>query len=55
MQLVGDVLHVRLKPFDSPRVQAAAEALCRELNAEQPRTLDKFRFKIVYEVLPRLS
>lgn len=52
VQLVDDVLHVRLKPFDSPKVQVAAEALCRELTALQPSTLDKFRFPIVYEVLP---
>jgi hypothetical protein len=52
VQLVDGVLHVRLKPFDSPRVQAAATGLCHELNSLEAFTLDKFRFPIVYEVLP---
>ena len=53
VQLVDGVLQVRLKPFDSPKVQAAAEALCLELNKNEICTLDKFQFPIVYEVLPR--
>ena len=53
VQLVGDVLYVWLKPFDGHQLQAAAEDLCHELNTLQPHTLDKFRFPIVYEVLPR--
>lgn len=52
VQLVDGVLHVRLKPFDSPKVQAAAVGLCQELNSLEASTLDKFRFPIVYEVLP---
>ncbi len=52
VQLVDGVLHVRLKPFDSPTVQAAAAGLCQELNGLGVCTLDKFRFPIVYEVLP---
>lgn len=52
VQLVDGVLHVRLKPFDSPRVQAAAAGLCHELNSLGACTLDKFRFPIIYEVLP---
>jgi len=52
VQLVDEVLHVRLKPFDSPRVQAAAVGLCQELNSLGVITLDKFRFPIIYEVLP---
>ncbi|MFQ5814344.1 MAG: putative transposase [Anaerolineae bacterium] len=52
VQLVDGVLHVRLKPFDSPKVQAAAAGLCQELNSLEAFTLDKFRFPIVYEVLP---
>lgn len=51
VQLVEGVLHVRLKSFDSPKIQAAAEALCIKLNAEKVVTLDKFQFPIVYEVL----
>jgi hypothetical protein len=52
VQLMGEVLYVRLKPFDSPKIQAAAEGLCRELTALQPTTLDKFGFRIIYQVLP---
>jgi transposase len=52
VQLVDGVLHVRLKSFDSPRVQAAAAGLCQELNSLQVFTLDKFQLPIVYEVLP---
>jgi hypothetical protein len=52
VQLVDGVLHVRLKPFDSPRAQAAAAGLCQELNSLGACTLDKFRFPIIYEVLP---
>ena len=52
VQLMGEVLYVRLKPFDSPKIQTAAEGLCRELTALQPTTLDKFGFRIIYQVLP---
>ena len=51
VQLVDDVLHVRLKPFDSPKVQAAAIGLCQELTALGTTTLDKFHFAILFEVL----
>jgi len=44
---------VQLKPFDRPSVQRAAEALCAALNDKEPRTLDKFRFRVVYAVHPR--
>ena len=53
VQLVGETLYVRLKPFDRPSVQQAAEALCAALNDKEPRTLDKFRFRVVYAVQPR--
>ncbi|MCP4937495.1 MAG: hypothetical protein GY927_25605, partial [bacterium] len=52
VQLLDEILYVRLKPFDSPKIQAAAEALCHELTALQPSTLDKFGFRIIYQVLP---
>lgn len=52
LQLVDETLYVRLKPFDRPAVQRAAEALCAALNAKTPRTLDKFRFRVVYAVQP---
>ena len=50
IQLVGDTLTVQLKPFDRPGVQQAAAALCAALNAQEPRTLDKFHFRVVYTV-----
>jgi hypothetical protein len=52
VQLVNGVLYVHLKPFDSSKVQAAAEGLCQELNSLGAHTLDKFRFPIIYDVLP---
>ncbi len=52
VQLLNQILYVRLKPFDSPKIQAAAEGLCRELTALLPTTLDKFGFRIIYQVLP---
>lgn len=53
VQLKDEILHVQLKPFDRPSVQQAAEALCGALNEKQPRTLDKFRFRVAYAVQPR--
>jgi len=50
--LIGATLHVRLKPFDSPRLQRLAQTLCETLTAQQAHTLDKFRFLVVYEVMP---
>ncbi len=52
LQLVDETLYVRLKPFDRPAVQRAAAALCAALNAKTPRTLDQFRFRVVYAVQP---
>jgi len=53
VQLKDETLYVQLKPFDRPSVQQAAEALCAALNDKEPRTLDKFRFRVVYAVHPR--
>lgn len=53
VQLKDETLYVQLKPFDRPSVQRAAEALCAALNDKEPRTLDKFRFRVVYAVQPR--
>jgi hypothetical protein len=52
IQLVGSTMHVRLKPFDSPRLQHLAEVLCEALTAQKAHTLDKFGFLVVYEVMP---
>lgn len=43
-------LRVRLKGFKNPEVDFAARRLCEDLNQMQPRTLDKYRFPIRYEV-----
>jgi hypothetical protein len=52
VQLIGSTLQVRLKPFDSPRLQRLAETLCVTLTAQKAHTLDKFRFLVVYQVMP---
>jgi hypothetical protein len=43
-------LMVRLKGFRNPEVGFAARHLCDELNQMDPRTLDRYRFPIHYEV-----
>jgi hypothetical protein len=52
IQLIGSTLQVRLKPFDSPRLQRLAETLCVALTAHKAHTLDKFGFLVVYQVTP---
>jgi hypothetical protein len=52
IQLIGSTLQVRLKPFDSPRLQRLAETLCVALTAQKAHTLDKFSFLVVYQVTP---
>lgn len=50
MKLEGGKLRVRLKGFMNPEVGYAARQLCKDLNQLNPRTLDKFRWPIRYEV-----
>lgn len=50
IKLEGDRLTVRLKGFKNLEVDFAARRLCQELNQMRPRTLDKYRFPICYEV-----
>jgi hypothetical protein len=52
VQLIGSTLQVRLTPFDAPRLQRLAEALCETLTAQKAHTFDKFGFLVVYEVTP---
>jgi chaperonin cofactor prefoldin len=52
VQLIGSILQVRLKPFDSPRLQRLAETVCVALTAQKAHTLDKFSFLVVYQVTP---
>ncbi len=53
VQLIDGVIHVRLKPFDSFKAQAAASALCESLNQEPVCTLDKFQLPLMFEVFPQ--
>jgi transposase len=50
MKLERSRLRVRLKGFKNPEVDFAARRLCEELNQMLPRTLDKHRLPIHYEV-----
>lgn len=50
IKLENGRLGVRLKGFRNPGVDFAARHLCEELNQMKPRTLDKYRFPIRYEV-----
>ncbi|MFA4846528.1 MAG: putative transposase [Patescibacteria group bacterium] len=50
IKLENGRLRVRLKGFRNPGVDFAARHLCEELNQMGPRTLDKYRFPIRYEV-----
>ena len=50
IKLENGRLGVRLKGFRNPGVDFAARHLCEELNQMGPRTLDKYRFPIRYEV-----
>ena len=43
-------IRIRLKGFRDTKVDFVARRLCEELNHMQPRTLDKHRFPIHYEV-----
>ena len=50
IKLEGGRLRVRLKRFQNSEVDFAARRLCEDLNQMQPRTLDKHRFPLHYEV-----
>lgn len=43
-------LRVRLRKFRNPEIDYAARRLCEDLNGMHPRTLDRFRIPLRYEV-----
>lgn len=43
-------LRVRLRRFRNPEIDYAARRLCEDLNRMQPRTLDRFRIPLHYEI-----
>jgi transposase len=51
VKLEDGELRVRLRRFRNPEIDYAARRLCEELNAMNPRTLDRFRLPLRYEVL----
>ncbi|MBI4708504.1 MAG: helix-turn-helix domain containing protein [Candidatus Omnitrophica bacterium] len=50
IKLKGNILTVKLKKFTNEVVEYAARHLCEELNEMAPITLDKFGFRLQYEV-----
>lgn len=47
----GGELRVRLRGFRNPEIDYAARRLCEDLNEMNPRTLDRFRLPLRYEVI----
>jgi hypothetical protein len=50
VKLEDGQLRVRLRPFRNPEIDYAARRLCEDLNGMHPRTLDRFRIPLRYEV-----
>lgn len=50
VKLEGGELRVRLRRFRNPEIDYAARRLCEDLNEMNPRTLDRFRIPLRYEV-----
>lgn len=50
VKLEDGELHVRLRPFRNQEIDYAARRLCEDLNNMGPRTLDRFRIPLRYEV-----
>jgi transposase len=50
VQLQDGQLRVRLRRFRNPEIDYAARRLCEDLNRMHPRTLDRFRIPLHYEV-----
>jgi hypothetical protein len=50
VKLEDGQLRVRLRRFPNPEIDYAARRLCEDLNRTQPRTLDRFRIPLRYEV-----
>ena len=51
IKLEGGRLNVRIKNFQDSTINYAARHLLEELNHMQPKTLDKYRFPIYFELL----
>jgi len=49
-KLENGELRVRLRRFRNPEIDYAARRLCEDLNAKNPRTLDRFRIPMRYDV-----
>jgi transposase len=50
VKLENGQLRVRLRRFRNPEINYAARRLCEDLNRMDPRTLDRFRIPLYYEV-----
>jgi hypothetical protein len=50
VRLAGGQLRVKLRRFRNPEIDYAARRLCEDLNRMDPRTLDRFRIPLHYEV-----
>ena len=50
VKLEDGQLRVRLRRFRNPEIDYAARRLCEDLNHMQPRTMDRFRMPLRYEV-----
>lgn len=50
VSLENGQLRVRLKGFRNPEIDYAARRLCEDLNGMHPRTLDRFRIPLRYEI-----
>jgi len=50
VKLQGGRLRVQLRGFKNSEINYAARHLCKDLNSMDPRTLDKFRIPIYFEV-----
>lgn len=51
IKLEDGLLKVRLQRFSNPEIDYTARRLCEELNEMSPKTMDKFRLPIRYEVM----
>ena len=51
VKLEDGQLRVRLRRFRNPEIDYAARRLCEDLNEMNPRTLDRFRLPLRYEVI----
>ena len=50
VKLEDGALRIRLRGFRNPEIDYAARRLCEDLNEMNPRTLDRFRIPLRYEI-----